>query len=94
MAKKKRKTREEKIISQLRRELQETRKNLKGFQEKKQPEVKIKTKKFKTQTTNLKPLASNLYLKKDLTKSLSLAILAIGFECLVYFLKDTINFLP
>ena len=86
MAKKKRKTKEEKIISQLRRELQETRKN--------QPEVKLKTKKLKPQTISLKPLASNIYLKKDLTKSLALAILAIGFECLVYFLKDAVNFLP
>ncbi len=72
---KKRKTKEEKIIAQLRRELKEARKDFKKIEKKEVKEDKV---------TKLQPLASSLYLKRDLTKALILSILAIGIELVLY----------
>ncbi len=77
MAKKKRKTREEKIIADLRRELQTARRELKDTNQEEKP--KKSSKEAPPATTEPHP-----YLKKDLTKSLILAIMAIAFELVVY----------
>jgi uncharacterized membrane protein (DUF106 family) len=82
---KKRKTREEKIIAQLRRELKEAKKELKGL---KREEKKLQKKK---QVKKNKPLTSNLFLKMDLTKTLILSILAIATELVVYWLYHKAN---
>lgn len=89
---KKRKTREEKIIASLRRELEKSKRELKKIKKKEEilPEKKqVK----KSKTTNLYPpclagrqVTPNLYLKRDLTKTLTLSILAIGIELVVYWL--------
>lgn len=86
MAKKKRKTREEKIIADLRRELQSARKALSDTNqaEKTQKSVK-KEKELPTPTMSATSQASP-YLKKDLTKSLILAIMAIAFELAIYYI--------
>ena len=88
---KKRKTKEEKIIARLRRELKEIKKELKQLKEergekskKEKPEKEARAP--KPLDSNLYPLTSNLYLKRDLTKSLILSILAIGIELVVYWL--------
>lgn len=89
---KKRKTREEKIIAGLKRELKEVKRKLKKIKKKEEilPEEKqVK----KSKTTNLYPpflaarqVTPDPYLKKDLTKTLILSILAIGIELVVYWL--------
>lgn len=78
----KRKTREEKIIAQLRRELKESKKELKGFKKEKAPEKKTVKKRPVPETSIT--LAFNPHLKRDLTKTLILSILAIATELVVY----------
>ena len=103
---KKRKTKEQKIIAQLRRELQGAKKELKQF--KKEEVVKKKPEKRKSSKLSVRNAftyasdarspnpppdllrnskqAGNLYLKKDLTRTLILSILAIGIELMIYWL--------
>ena len=71
----KRKTREEKIIARLRKELTEVKKDLK--QSKKKKEKKTSSPHFLTSTP---------YLKKDLTKAVILSILAMSIELVIYLL--------
>lgn len=95
MAKKKRKTREEKIISQLRRELQEARResapSTKAPPEKK-PQISVKKEKKIAVKPELAVTKPNHCLKKDLTKSLVLAIMAIAFELAIYYILPEGNF--
>lgn len=78
---KKRKTKEEKIIARLRRELKETKKELKRLEKREAPKIK----QVKKEPAPLpQTLATNLYLKRDLTKSLILSILALAIEFVVY----------
>lgn len=78
---KKRKTKEEKIAARLRRELKEIKRELKQL---KQEETPKKKQVKKSKAPNLYFLASSPYLKRDLTKTLILSILAIGIELVVY----------
>jgi len=73
---KKRKTRKDKIIADLKRELAKKKStNLAPEPPKPNP--------IPTNTNNINK-QTNPYLKKDLTKSLALAILVIGFELVIY----------
>lgn len=74
---KKRKTKEEKAIARLRRELKEIKRELKQLKKEELP-------KKKQPIPNLYPLTSSPYFKRDLTKTLILSILAIGIELVVY----------
>jgi len=73
---KKRKTRKDKIIADLKRELAK----------KKSTNLTPKLPKLNPIPTNINNInkQTNPYLKKDLTKSLALAILVIGFELVIY----------
>jgi len=81
---KKRKTKEEKAIARLRRELKEIKRELKQFKEKKGERWIKEAKTPKPKISNLYPLTSSPYFKRDLTKTLILSILAIGIELVVY----------
>lgn len=83
---KKRKTREQKVIAKLRRELKEARRELKRFKKEK---TSKKKRIEKSQTLVSYAPSSNLYFRKDLTKTLILSILAIAIELVVYWLTTT-----
>lgn len=82
---KKRKTRKDKIIADLKRELAQKRPtNPKPIHTAPNPPAGgPKLPKLSPVSTNVNSQI-NLYLKKDLTKSLALAILVIGFELVIY----------
>lgn len=88
---KKRKTRQEKIIADLRRKLEATKRaKWEVGSEKLEPEVRNKKEETKTSHLLSQNQASSLtfptsYIKKDLTKTFVLAILAISLELVLYF---------
>lgn len=84
MAKKKRKTREEKIIADLRRELQAVHREFKDPLPEKKTHKSIKKKKELLEPALPTADKANPYLRKDLTKSLILAIMTIAFEIVIY----------
>jgi len=96
---KKRKTRKEKITAKLRRELKEAKRELNRIKEKKVKKPKKEAETPKPFSSSLPAriapmnigadgysLSSSLYLKRDLTKTLTLSILAIGVELVIYWL--------
>jgi hypothetical protein len=82
---KKRKTRQEKIILQLKRELKKSTK-FKPSQEAKSVEPQLKPKKELSQkkTVNSAFSYDPSLIKKDLTKTLILALIVISFELMLY----------
>lgn len=88
------KTKQEKIIADLRRQLEISRQpKWEMRNEKLDKEVRIEKEEIKkssfslpSPTSSLSSLTSITLIKKDLTKTLLLSILAISFELVLYFL--------